>query len=214
MPMLTNDETERRALTRAPAELRADAEAPRVQGYAAVFDERAEIAGLFEEEIAPGAFARALREQQDVPLLINHEGLPLARTASATLRLSENDRGLAIDADLDAEDFDAQRVIGKLRRGDLSSMSFAFTVRADKWTERDGQLPLRRIEDVDLYDVAVVTTPAYAATSIALSARSAVQALQRRASRSGQQMTAQRRLRARLLAAEGPLETAGRTRHP
>ncbi|MBN8959090.1 MAG: HK97 family phage prohead protease, partial [Rhizobiales bacterium] len=62
-----------------PAEIRADESGVKVSGYAAVFSQEADIGGYFREVIAPGAFKAAI-ERDDVPFLIEHEGLPLART--------------------------------------------------------------------------------------------------------------------------------------
>lgn len=138
----------------------------RVAGYAAVFDEWADIAGLFQERIAAGAFDGRLGD--DVVFLVNHQGLPLARTTSGTLRLSVDARGLWIETDLDPSDPDAARVISKLRRGDLSKMSFGFRVERETWDE-SGAVPRRTVERVaQLIDVSVVTRPAYEGTEIAL----------------------------------------------
>jgi HK97 family phage prohead protease len=81
----------------------------------------------FIERIAPGAFRKTLTETPDVRLLINHEGLPLARTKNGTLRLKEDDAGLYMDADL--PDTQAARDLYTLvERGDVDQMSFAFRV--------------------------------------------------------------------------------------
>lgn len=152
-----------------PFEVRAadDGEGQRVEGYAAVFDDEADIGGFFRERIAPGAFAAALQRGDDVVFLINHEGLPLARTRSGTLHLSEDARGLRVESVLDPEDPDVRRVLPKMRRGDLDRMSFAFAPTRQEWDE-SGEIPLRTIHEVRLYDVSVVTEPAYAGTDIGL----------------------------------------------
>jgi len=62
-----------------PAEIRAGESGVKVQGYAAVFNERADIGGVFIEQFAPGAFADAVG-RDDVVFLVNHDGLPLARS--------------------------------------------------------------------------------------------------------------------------------------
>ena len=69
----------------------------RVSGYAAVFDEETNIGGMFVEVIQRGAFEDAIG-RDDVVFLINHEGLPLARTRSGTLNLAEDDHGLFMEA--------------------------------------------------------------------------------------------------------------------
>ncbi|MGK7753772.1 HK97 family phage prohead protease [Roseovarius sp. C03] len=151
-----------------PIEIRdEDGAAIGVTGYAAVFNERANILDIFEEEIAPGAFDAALERGDDTVFLINHEGLPLARTSSGTLRLSTDARGLKIDTDLDAGDPDVGRILPKMKRGDLSKMSFAFRAKREEWDDT-GDLPVRRILEVELFDVSIVTDPAYAGTEIGL----------------------------------------------
>lgn len=171
--MAKNSTLERRAL--APFELRAEGETVKVVGHAAVFDQEANIAGQFREVIRPGAFARAILES-DVPFLIEHNDLPLARSTSGTLDLSEDGVGLRIESDLDASDPDVQRIIPKMRRGDLSKMSFAFRATRQEWVdpEDDGDLPLRVLHEVELFDVSIVTNPAFEGTDIALRSLEAV----------------------------------------
>jgi len=153
------------------AEIRADESGVSVAGYAAVFNEEADIGGFFREVIVPGAFRDALG-RDDVVFLVNHDGLPLARTRSGTLRLSEDDKGLRMETLLDAEDPDVKAIAGKMRRGDLDKMSFAFRAVRQEWDETV-EPPLRRIFEVELFDVSIVTTPAYEGTSIAMRNREA-----------------------------------------
>lgn len=149
-----------------PAEIRADSEGVKVSGYAAVFDQAADIGGYFKEIIARGAFKEAIG-RDDVVFLINHDGLPLARTRSGTLTLKEDDKGLRIDTVLDAEDPDVKSITGKMKRGDLDKMSFAFRATKQEWDETTDP-PTRTITEVELFDVSIVTSPAYDGTSIAL----------------------------------------------
>lgn len=150
-----------------PVEVRAKEDGTvRVEGYAAVFDQAADIGGWFIETIARGAFKDAIK-RDDVVFLVNHDGLPLARTRSGTLELKEDDIGLWMGANLDAEDPDVRAIVPKMKRGDLDKMSFAFRVKKEEWDETVDP-PKRTISAVDLVDVAIVTTPAYEGTSIAL----------------------------------------------
>lgn len=149
-----------------PAEIRADDDAVRVSGHAAVFNQEADIAGLFREVIAPGAFAQAIG-RDDVVFLVNHEGLPLARTRSGTLNLTEDDIGLRMDSELDAEDPDVRGIIPKMQRGDLDKMSFSFMPTRQEWDD-SGDIPLRTIQEATLFDVSIVTNPAYEGTDIGL----------------------------------------------
>ncbi len=174
---------ERRAL--APFELREDGEknTVRVVGHAAVFNQETNIGGEFREVIRPGAFTRAIQES-NVPFLIEHHGLPLARNTSGTLKLSEDSIGLRIETELDMSDPDVQRVVPKMRRGDLDKMSFAFRAKKQEWivTEKDGEEDvLRELQELELFDVAIVTTPAYEGTSIALRSLDAIRAEKREA---------------------------------
>lgn len=147
-----------------------DNEPPKLHGYAARFNSFSEDLDGFKEIIRPGAFQATIAGGADVRLLINHDGLPLARTASGTLKLTEDERGLKVEAQLDPTDPDTQRLVPKMRRGDLSQMSFAFRVSGkdgDFW-RKEGEQLIRELHRVDLHDVSVVTYPAYQATSAAV----------------------------------------------
>ena len=137
-----------------------------VEGYAAVFNEETVIGGQWREQIAPGAFTDAIG-RDDVVFLINHEGLPLARSRSGTLQLSEDERGLKVRASLDMTDPDVRSIVPKMKRGDLDKMSFAFIPTRQKWDD-DDEMPRRTIQEAALYDVSIVTTPAYDGTDIGL----------------------------------------------
>ncbi|WDI31600.1 HK97 family phage prohead protease [Hyphococcus flavus] len=140
-----------------------------VTGYAAVFGEIADIGGMFRETIRAGAFRNVLND--DVRLLLEHRDLPLARTASGTLKLVEDRKGLRIDADLDAEDPDVKRIVPKMKRGDLNQMSIGFSMRGgvQEWDDSDEENPLRTIVEVgELLDASIVTFPAFPSTEIAL----------------------------------------------
>lgn len=157
-------------------EARAEGEGRKLTGYAAVFGETARIGSYFTERLDPGAFAGRLGD--DVRLLINHDGLPLARTKSGTLRLSEDEKGLRIEADLDERDPDVAALIPKMERGDLNQMSFAFSMSGgvEEWDDSQDP-PLRTIKRVgELMDVSVVTYPAYPTTEAALRSLEAVKA--------------------------------------
>ena len=129
-------------------------------GYAAVFDSPSEPMP-FVEYVKRGAFSKTIKDGADVRLLIDHEGVPLARTKSGTLRLKEDERGLAVEAELDPMNPDAARVISAMKRGDLSQMSFAFRTIKDSWSD---DRAVRELREVQLFDVSVVTFPAYEQT--------------------------------------------------
>lgn len=138
----------------------------RIGGYAATFNK--EATGLnFREVIAPGAFTRTLQTGNPVFLLVNHDmgELPLAATQSGTLQLSEDRFGLRMEADLDPSNPRAAEVASALRRGDVNKMSFAFSVAEGGQIREEG---LRTLTDLDLYEVSVVTLPAYDSTTVGL----------------------------------------------
>jgi len=163
---------ELRTVTGVPAEVRENGDGNTLVGHAAVFDKETVIGRFFREKIKPGAFAKTIKEA-DVRHLFNHNpDIVLARSAPAkgisTLRLSEDDIGLAFEADLNMDDPDAQRVKAKVARGDVDQSSFAFRVIKESWEEGDvdeatgtRRLPLRIIEEAQLFDTSTVTYPAY-----------------------------------------------------
>lgn len=141
-----------------------------LDGYASVFDTPYTVRdwmGDFEEVVRHGAFTRTLSQRDDVRLLINHEGLPLARTKSGTLTLAEDDHGLHVVSRLEPSDPDVAVLAPKMLRGDLDQMSFAFEVTPSGQTWSPDYLQ-RDITEVKLWDVSVVTYPASEATSVGL----------------------------------------------
>jgi hypothetical protein len=108
-----------------------------------------------------------LSENPDVRLLINHEGLPLARTRSGTLQLSQDSMGLHVRSVLDPTDPDVMSIMPKIARGDLGEMSFAFSTIRQNWSD---DYSTRELTERSLAngDVSVVTYPANPATSLTL----------------------------------------------
>jgi HK97 family phage prohead protease len=163
----------------------------RASGYAATYNKLSKDLGGFVEKIASRAFDRVLRSNPDTVLTVNHsENHLLARTNAGTLKLRGDDKGLFFDAEL------PNTTLGRdtyelLKRGDLCSCSFAFTVadgmcdyREEKFDpefdeDEEGVMPnrskaqsytykiVRTIRDfASLHDVSIVTTPAYNGTSV------------------------------------------------
>lgn len=163
---------------RAAVEVReADGGAPIFDGYASstgvwypVYG-GAESAWGWDEMIVAGAFGDAIDRGDDTRLLINHDGLPIARTASGTLTLSEDEVGLrAWTPDgLDMMNPRVMEAVSVMRRGDADQMSFAFTVDTDgdgvRLEQWDDEYRYRKIHKVRLYDVSLVTYPANPATA-------------------------------------------------
>jgi len=162
---------------------------PRIIGYAARFNRPSCDLGGFVERIESGAFARTLADGDDVRALIDHNPtLVLGRTKAGTLRLREDDNGLM--AEIDPPDTTAaQDVMESIRRRDVDGMSFGFMTRQESW-DCDADPWQRTLQDVQLFDVSVVTYPAYPDTSVAvrslkaareaLAGRKATEAIKRR----------------------------------
>jgi uncharacterized protein len=129
-----------------------------LRGHAATFGRPYRV-GSFVEEIRPGAFRRSLAENPDVSLLINHAGLPLARTTSGTMELGEDDTGLLVRAQLEPSDPDVRSVVPKMRRGDLGQMSFGFKATQQDWSKDKSKRALREVQ-LHRGDVSIVTRPA------------------------------------------------------
>jgi HK97 family phage prohead protease len=144
-------------------ETRAADEKRTLVGYAAVFNSDADIGGWWTERIAPGAFSEAIGG--DVRALVNHDGgRVIGRTASGTLRLKEDERGLVVEIDV-PNTTDGNDLWELVERGDISGMSFGFAVKHDEWDET-GDMPIRTIHKVELFEVSAVAWPAYDDTEI------------------------------------------------
>lgn len=146
-------------------ELRQEGEDNIVVGYGSVFNTLSNELGGFREIISEGAFDGRLND--DVRFLINHDGLPLARTTNGTLKLTTDERGLKYEAQV-ANTSLGRDLIELMRNGTINQSSFAFVVEDDSWEVRDG-VNVRTINKVSrLYDVSAVTYPAYEEASVAL----------------------------------------------
>lgn len=137
-----------------------------VHGYATVYDFPYDVAGGppygWSETIVRDACRVSVAQGADVRLLINHEGIPLARTRSGTLKLENDEIGLYSAApSLDPRSPTVQSLISAMSRRDLDEMSFAFRVKEQEWNE---DFTERHITEVILFDVSMVTYPANPAT--------------------------------------------------
>jgi hypothetical protein len=137
-----------------------------IVGHAAVFN-RIGDGGWFREKVAPGAFRDSIKVD-DVRALWNHDpNFVLGRNKAGTLRLSEDERGLAIE--IDPPDTQAARdLLVSIDRGDVSQMSFGFTTIKDSWEKTEGDKDIRTLEKVQLWDVSPVTFPFYRDTDVAV----------------------------------------------
>lgn len=166
---------ERRTL---PVELRAkEGSTPTIVGHAAVFNTETDL-GYFSEQVAPGAFTRAIQED-DVRALWNHDAnYVLGRNVAGTLRLSEDSTGLAVEIDPPDTQW-ARDLVTSMSRGDVNQMSFGFQVISEKWEARKRKTDLRTICECRLFDVSPVTYAAYDTTDVGVS--SAQEVLEHRA---------------------------------
>lgn len=176
--------TELRDLSRETArlEIRSDASTPTFGGYAIVFDSRTAIGNPltwgFYEEIDPAAATKTLAEG-DQRFLVDHMShMLVARRSAGDLRLTQDQTGVAVDADLDMELSYVRDMARNVEKRRLTGMSFAFSVVRDDWsTEQvstsDGQsadVEVRRILEMRVSEVSAVTFPAYEETTAALRA--------------------------------------------
>lgn len=130
------------------------------RGYASVVERSYEMwdaFGPYQEIVSRSAFDATLaREGLDVPLVLQHDSLRrVARTTNGTLRLSMDDTGLLVDADLDPADADVAYIAPKLRAGLIDEMSFKFHIDSGQWSPDYDEF---RINQADIHrgDVAIV----------------------------------------------------------
>ena len=142
---------------------------PVIRGHAAVFGKLSDNLGGFRERIKPGAFAKSLKGKPDVRALFNHDpNFILGRTKSGTLRVTEDERGLAYEVDPPDTQV-ARDLMESLKRGDVDQSSFGFYVITDEWHKENGHM-VRELVEVDIHngDVSPVTYPAYPQTSVSV----------------------------------------------
>ena len=141
-------------------------------GQPIVYNERTNL-GWYDEIIADGALAEA--DLRDVRFLVNHntDMIPLARSrnnnANSTMQMEVIEgKGMAIRVDLDTENnADARSLYSAVERGDISGMSFMFSVDGEAWDDIESEHPTRTVTNISkVYEVSAVTFPAYEATSI------------------------------------------------
>ena len=136
-----------------------------IEGYFAVYNSRYELWDGAYETIEPGAFEGQL--DSDVRALCNHDtALVLGRTTANTLILRDDERGLWGSIIINQADQDAINLYERVRRGDVSQCSFGFDILDQDVEYQDGQPTVWHIRKVRLYEVSVVTFPAYTETSV------------------------------------------------
>ena len=142
-----------------------------ITGIPIVYGQRTDL-GWHDEIIEEGALSET--DLRDVRFLVNHnvDMIPLARSrnnnANSTMQMSVDESGMAIRVDLDTENnADARSLYSAVERGDISGMSFLFTVDKDSWDDMESEHPTRHIRSIGkVFEVSAVTFPAYSQTSI------------------------------------------------
>lgn len=124
--------------------------------------------GKFIERICAGAFGKAIKRNDDIHILLNHDwSRDLGSTKAGNLELNEDNIGLHARAVITDSD-----VVEKAKRGDLVGWSFGFTDREVENRTENG-LPTRAVKDLDLYEVSILDrtkTPAYDGTLVTVRA--------------------------------------------
>lgn len=148
-------------------------------GHGSVFNSETIIAGRFRELVAPGAFTRAVKDD-DIRVLFNHDpNYVMGRVSAGTAIVEEDASGLRYEADINLDDPMAVSIAAKVQRRDVTGSSFSFAIESDddeEWVKPDTRhgLPLRIIKRAKVFDVGPVTFPAYEAAEV--SARSLTKA--------------------------------------
>ena len=140
-------------------------------GRPIVFGQRTDI-GRYDEIIEQGALDTT--DLKDVRFLVNHniDMIPLARSRNnnenSTMQMSVDADGMVIRVDLDTENnADARSLYSAVGRGDVSGMSFMFSVDKDSWDDVESEHPTRHVRSIKrVLEVSAVTFPAYSQTSI------------------------------------------------
>lgn len=144
-------------------------DAPKLAGYAALFNSASDDLGGFTEIITPGAFKDAI-PRSDIRALFNHDpNYVLGRNKAGTLTVSEDTRGLAMEATPPDVQW-VRDLLVSVERGDIDQMSFGFRVAkgGDEWLYTDDAVTRTITKIEELFDVAVVTYPAYPDTDVAV----------------------------------------------
>jgi HK97 family phage prohead protease len=165
----TTDGRERRAIT-IPLELRSTS-ADQVgvgtaAGYAALFNSWTNIGDYWREKIAPGAFTKSVAENDVVALHSHDIGRVVGRTGAGTLKLSEDDKGLAFENVL-PDTSDGRDLSVSIERGDIPGMSFGFITTKQEWDETVDP-PERTIIEAYLVEITYTALPAYPDTSVGM----------------------------------------------
>lgn len=142
-----------------------------IVGRPIVYNSKTDL-GYFDEIIEAGALDKA--NLKDVRFLVNHniDMIPLARSRNnnenSTMQLEVDKDGMGIRVNLDTENnTEARNLYSAIKRGDITGMSFMFTIDSEEWDELESEHPTRRIKAIgQVFEVSAVTFPAYESTEI------------------------------------------------
>lgn len=142
-----------------------------IVGRPIVYNSKTDL-GYFDEIIEAGALDKA--NLKDVRFLVNHntDMIPLARSRNnnenSTMQLEVDKDGMGIRVNLDTENnTEARNLYSAIKRGDITGMSFMFTIDREEWDELESEHPTRRIKAIgQVFEVSAVTFPAYDSTEI------------------------------------------------
>jgi len=142
-----------------------------IEGRPIVYDVKTDL-GWFDEVIVSGALDET--DLKDVRFLVNHDTnmIPLARSRNnnenSTMQLSPDKKGMGIRANLDTNNnTDARNLYSAVGRGDITGMSFMFTIDEERWEDLESDHPTRYILKIGkVFEVSAVTFPAYESTEI------------------------------------------------
>lgn len=142
-----------------------------ITGRAVVYESKTDL-GYFDEIISRGALDKA--DISDVRFLINHntDMVPLARSRkdekNSTMQINVDNEGMEIRVKLDTENnSDARNLYSAIQRGDITGMSFMFSIENEEWENLDSDHPTRHIHKIGMVaEVSAVTFPAYEKTEI------------------------------------------------
>ena len=150
-----------------------------IVGRPIVYEQKTDL-GFFDEIIERGALDKT--DLRDVRFLVNHDisKVPLARSRrnnkNSTMQLDVDRDGMGISVTLDTENnADARALYSAVERGDISGMSFMFSVKRDEWDDLESDHPTRRIKEIGtVVEVSAVTFPAYEQTEISTRCKTAL----------------------------------------
>lgn len=166
-----------------------------ITGRPIVYNSRTDL-GWFDEIIESGALDKT--DLTDVRFLVNHDlsKIPLARSrrnnGNSTMTLLVDADGMGISVILDTENnSEARSLYSAVKRGDITGMSFMFSIESEEWDELESDHPLRRIKEIgSVVEVSAVTFPAYEATEIDARSKEALESAKSSLEKARQQRAA------------------------